>query len=86
MDNQEWQIRCFDSIARFSLKCLGRLKVRAKRELYSWIGLIRQFLDLMEVNNLSYSFGGEYDGIFSELCMVGSTDIEDHRVEFYFKF
>ena len=63
------------------LKCLGRLKVRAKRELYSWIGLIRQFLDLMLVNNLSY------DSIFSELCMVGSIDIEeDHRVEFYFKF
>ena len=40
----------------------------------------------MEVNNLSYSFEGEYDGIFSELCMVGSIDIEDHRVEFFFKF
>ena len=68
------------------LKCLGRYKVRAKRELYSWIGLIREFLDLMEVNNLSYSFEGEYDSILSELCMVGSIDIEDHRVEFYFKF
>ena len=68
------------------LKRLGRLKVRAKRELYSWIGLIRQFLDLMEVNNLSYSYGEEYDGIFSVLYIVGSKDIEDHRVEFYFKF
>ena len=38
----------------------------------------------MEVNNLSYSFKGEYDGIISELCMVGFIDIEDHRVEFYF--
>ena len=38
----------------------------------------------MEVNNLSYSYGEEYDGIFSVLYIVGSKDIEDHRVEFYF--